>query len=177
MVEGYVIDGEMYCEDCGSSIPDAGMVNVGCESDTPQHCGECGCLLTEELTEYGKDYVLDRLVNYDGDPVILLEWAEAFNFDVPRSFGTDHYDADAVRAWVDVVFTASEALASFDDYYEGKTDDLGEWARQAAENLGYSTDVTPIILKAVDWEAVAENLKDSYTIWEREGTYYIFYTY
>ena len=51
------------------------------ESDTPQHCGDCGVFLENDLTSDGDDYVREAV--REGGPVAELwrEWYDYIDFD------------------------------------------------------------------------------------------------
>ena len=82
----YLLDRELYCEDCApegaESIPQPG------ESDTPQHCGECGELLDVDLTLRGRAYVCRQVIRYltsggkEGSKEVILEWIDAYGIDL-----------------------------------------------------------------------------------------------
>ena len=73
----YIYCADIYCEDCGEAAkrlilrtakapadtgdsddyPQGPYSDGGGEADTPQHCGDCGVFLGNELTGDGEDYV------------------------------------------------------------------------------------------------------------------------
>jgi hypothetical protein len=80
-VNGLVVfidnDSEHYCDNC---TPDKETASypIG-ESDTPEHCCDCGVPLDHQLTDYGVEYVKEELAFNSGGccrelwPVV---WAE-----------------------------------------------------------------------------------------------------
>ena len=95
-VHAYVIDGtaEFICWDClreygpnhieYSSHPDGGG-----EADTPQHCNDCDVFLENPLTDYGMQYVMDAIEDYEnnGNDLTITEWADFYGLmcDTPGS--------------------------------------------------------------------------------------------
>ncbi len=63
-VEGYVGDGDIYCEDCKHD----GDESLGYyeETDTPSHCAECGVPIQCSLTDYGVEYVKESIAEGAG---------------------------------------------------------------------------------------------------------------
>ena len=64
-VEGWVSDGDVYCEDC-MGIPSPDDSPYDGESDSPTHCGGCGVPIIHELTADGVEYVREALADNDG---------------------------------------------------------------------------------------------------------------
>jgi hypothetical protein len=81
---GWVIGACITCESCTRGKPksenwDASRLRE--ESDCPEHCDNCGVLLTDGgLTGYGQEYVREAVRNYTGDPKILAMWLEHFKY-------------------------------------------------------------------------------------------------
>jgi hypothetical protein len=54
------------------------------ESDSPQHCGDCGVFLENDLTSDGEDYVKqavrDDLMSGRTDSVAVTEWMEYYTW-------------------------------------------------------------------------------------------------
>ena len=77
-VVGRVVDGELFCADCGPE--DADPVFCGSETDCPNHCPECGERIDETLTTDGVNYVrgaVAEAINKGAlDSVALTEWAD-----------------------------------------------------------------------------------------------------
>lgn len=69
----------------------------GGESDTPNHCGACAAFLENPLTLDGEAYVRERLLSHyrdgtrRGDPKVAAEWAEFYDWLVPRN-DEEQYD-------------------------------------------------------------------------------------
>ena len=88
----YVVVGEemtetLYCVDCAENGDRAGAALEGDEwepvtsddaSDYPMHCSSCEALILTSLTQYGKNYVAERIAAADGAPEILLAWKTAW---------------------------------------------------------------------------------------------------
>lgn len=58
-MDAYLHEGEFYCEACAPKNSEA-YSDGGGESDTPQHCNECGIPLENPLTSEGVEYVLEQ---------------------------------------------------------------------------------------------------------------------
>lgn len=76
----YIYSADIYCDDCGEAIRD-NIPNSGefdddtlydsdeypkyccgdSSADSPQHCGDCGEFLENDLTEHGAQYVFDAI--------------------------------------------------------------------------------------------------------------------
>ena len=54
----------------------------GGEADSPQHCGMCGLFLNNPLTDDGREYVIDLLIDHvfdnRGDHAVLETWLDAY---------------------------------------------------------------------------------------------------
>jgi len=110
MVDAYVYQAAMLCEECGEKTmrklkaagkapedpqdeesydsdeyPKGPYPDGGGESDSPEHCDQCGVFLENDLTEAGYDYVKDLIAQHfksgRGDKKVLKEWAEFY--DIP----------------------------------------------------------------------------------------------
>jgi hypothetical protein len=95
----YVYQADLYCEDCATQIkaelayshegqPEhlfdsdeypKGPYPAG-ESDTPDHCGNCGVFLENSLTGDGEQYVKDAIQDGTGDPEVLATWKEFYSY-------------------------------------------------------------------------------------------------
>ena len=95
----YVYQADLYCEDCVSAIKASlgfshegqsehtfdsdeypkGPYPAG-DSDTPDHCGQCGIFLENSLTGDGEQYVKDAIQNGTGDPEVLATWKEFYSY-------------------------------------------------------------------------------------------------
>lgn len=96
MMDAYVYDADVYCDECISDVydpgrdcePPNGYPDGGGEADTPQHCGKCGVFLENPLTPDGVRYVVEavdeslydfrdgrRVARADPGGVALDEWA------------------------------------------------------------------------------------------------------
>jgi len=71
-VEGFVCDGDVYCEDClddtlckSDEVREIFEVYEG-ESDSPTHCGWCGVPIIHDLTPEGVEYVREALKEGNG---------------------------------------------------------------------------------------------------------------
>lgn len=93
----FVADADCWCEDCANKkygSTGAGTIDnegnelgaaFGDESDTPQHCADCGCFLENSLTPDGYAYVAELVMEWiktgRGNPAVLLEWIEYYGAD------------------------------------------------------------------------------------------------
>ena len=100
----YMYQAELWCDECGRAIraalktegkapanPDLAdsdefpqyYLESQSETDSPNHCPECGVLLEENLTSDGVECVVqalvDNLLTGDGDQEILAEWAAQYS--------------------------------------------------------------------------------------------------
>lgn len=67
---GWVIDGEVYCEDCagdGADDEENGAMFSDSESDRPVTCSTCGILLPSNLTDDGYAYIRGILLSAPAD--------------------------------------------------------------------------------------------------------------
>ncbi len=78
---GYVYEGAIYCENCiGDDVRDdpdtTGAIFDDSESDSPEHCGQCGEFLGGYLTTDGWDELVKRIRNYEFEfwPDLLDEY-------------------------------------------------------------------------------------------------------
>jgi hypothetical protein len=111
----YIYQGGLYCEDCARIIleekrnmfsddsderPCGPYPDGGGESDTPQHCEDCGCFLENSLTEYGLDYVRESVrecvASDDMDSVAIKEWAPFYCID-PEEFMDEDDEDDIIE--------------------------------------------------------------------------------
>lgn len=60
------------------AVPDGPYSDGGGESDCPAHCDGCGLFLENPLTSDGYAFVRDAIINGDGDPEVLAEWASFY---------------------------------------------------------------------------------------------------
>ena len=92
----YVYNAALICKSCGERrikrLTDSGIANDGDsdrfpqgpysdgggESDTPQHCGNCGVFLENFLTSDGVEYVTQAVNSADGDADVLTVWSEFY---------------------------------------------------------------------------------------------------
>jgi hypothetical protein len=96
----YQFDGDNYCGPCGEAIaatlpkpnewerehPDSCSYPVAYdsstgESDTPDHCLQCGDFLERNLTNEGRQYVQNYVDTLDGDTDITLLWGEFYGIE------------------------------------------------------------------------------------------------
>ncbi len=99
----FIYAADIYCRDCGQSIADdlraESVVDyhdsdtfpqestIG-ESDTPTHCGACGCFLENPLTLDGLAYVQRALDENTGAADVLRQWARRYGFHNARVLHT-----------------------------------------------------------------------------------------
>ena len=95
----YIYRADLYCDDCAKQIKaslgfshegqsehtfDSGDYPKGPypagESDTPDHCGNCGVFLENSLTGDGERYVLDAIRAGTGNPEVLATWKEFYSY-------------------------------------------------------------------------------------------------
>lgn len=96
----YVFQAELLCWQCGESKQDElraeSVIDYGdsdgfpqgpyeaSESDTPDHCGACGCFLDNPLTADGLAYVQSALDEHGatgrGNREVLALWARRYGF-------------------------------------------------------------------------------------------------
>lgn len=103
----YMYQAALLCEDCGRKIrkeldkagkspedpnfeesyesddyPKGPYPDGGGESDSPQHCDECGVFLENALTDAGREYVEEMIAEHKKkgrhDPKLIQEWAEFY---------------------------------------------------------------------------------------------------
>jgi len=160
----------LLCDDCGENEAIAlGMADKkddgdsdewpqyspGSESDSPDHCDNCGHLLYEvALTDDGREYVALCLIAGMDDDGLACEWSNHADLPDPGDMG---WDLDAVRAWADNLGTAVEALESFEDAYMGQHNSEEDWAAQYVEDTGMLNDVGDTVSMYFDYEAFARD--------------------
>lgn len=103
-MDAFIFNADIYCPACAAKIkaaldaqgktpaqpddertfdsdeyPKGPFDNGGGESDTPQHCGDCGVYLDAPLTTSGVDYAIEHLQSYvdrdSGTAEVLDIWA------------------------------------------------------------------------------------------------------
>ena len=108
----FMYQAALWCEDCGNAIrarldtegsapedsddecswdsddyPKGPYTDGGGEADCPQHCDGCGAFLENDLTDDGRDYVLDLcLADRERgrlDSVALTQWAPFYDVPLP----------------------------------------------------------------------------------------------
>lgn len=116
-VVGFTYDADIHCVDCsqkrfGSAdwpdlIPqgledsegnEPSAIFEDSESDTPEHCADCGTFLGTNLTGDGYAYVLEALTDATGDPEVLREWFVTYS----PFFDSDDW-ATIALAWLPYV--------------------------------------------------------------------------
>jgi len=160
----------LLCDECGenevialgmSGKEDDGDSNEwpqysqGSESDSPDHCDNCGDLLYEvTLTDDGREAVALCLISGMHDETLACEWSD--HADLPNP-GVDHdWNLDAVRAWADNLGTAVEALETFEEAYMGQYDSEEDWAVQYVEDTGMLSNVGELAMY-FDYKAFARD--------------------
>jgi hypothetical protein len=106
----YVFNADIYCADCGREMIDEcrerGIVddgdsdqfpqgpypNGGGESDTPQHCGECGVFLRNPLTSDGADHVREQHAVHPSK--VTREWLDFYDIEPAKPRRTIHRTYD-----------------------------------------------------------------------------------
>lgn len=109
----YIYNADLYCESCGDTIkdeltkegkapidpndeysydsddfPKGPFSDGGGEADSPNHCGnrECQVFLENPLTEDGRNYVLDALIENKGsgagDAEVLALWSDFYGISI-----------------------------------------------------------------------------------------------
>lgn len=89
-VDAYVLDGGSYCKDCAPV--GAEFVGDMGETDSPDHCEECGVPLKCSLTEYGVEYVKEKLK--EGGGCCRELWPVLFPECVPNDDEEEDGDED-----------------------------------------------------------------------------------
>tara|TARA_R110000787_G_scaffold3496_1_gene13490 strand:+ start:480 stop:785 length:306 start_codon:yes stop_codon:yes gene_type:complete len=97
-MDGHIYNAAILCNDCAAKIrtelenenqPDTGdsgdypqgpYSDGGGEADCPHHCDACGLFLENPLTEDGADYVRDALQDGSGNPAVLSEWRDFYDY-------------------------------------------------------------------------------------------------
>lgn len=109
-MDAYVFQAALWCEDCTGGIkaerqsaayrgtrflpsnpedessydsddyPKGPYPDGGGEADSPQHCDGCGTFLRNPLTGDGETYVREALAAGDGNPDVLAEWREFYDY-------------------------------------------------------------------------------------------------
>lgn len=102
-MKAYAFRAALYCEDCAQAIrrvtnksldsdvyPQGPYESGGGESDTPQHCDQCGVFLENPLTDDGRAYVVECLASQgdaagyesepaqEGDSAVVEEWRKFY---------------------------------------------------------------------------------------------------
>ena len=98
-MEVFIYQAAMWCESCGFDIrtrlslprddirrddsntfPQGPYTDGGGEADTPQHCDGCGTFLQNPLTGDGENYVREKLEAGEGNPEVLAEWRDFYDY-------------------------------------------------------------------------------------------------
>ena len=98
----YMFDGDLLCKQCGEAIaatlpdpdawerehPDSCSYPVAYdssegESDSPDHCVECGLFLERNLTDVGRQYVQDYIYAGWSSSNITELWGEFYGIPTP----------------------------------------------------------------------------------------------
>lgn len=136
-ITGYAHDDETYCADCyrariadaeesagtDCTDDDAATIYASTETDTPQHCADCGCLIETAWTRDCRRYVAEKIAEYvtdgAGDPDTLQAWADY------ASMSADVADARRIYAEIGGTWTHGTL----------RTVDLLDAAARCAESL------------------------------------------
>ncbi len=99
-MDAYVYQAELYCEECADKIlctlpmgddvrlsddsevqPQGPYADGGGESDSPQHCAQCGVFLENPLTQDGYAYVRECIADTrsTGHGAVVQEWVEFYD--------------------------------------------------------------------------------------------------
>lgn len=79
-VDYWISEVSVYCADCK---PEGAEPVFGSEADVPQHCAQCSELLNGTLTDDGRAYVLDAIIERfatgRGSVLVLESWIDAYD--------------------------------------------------------------------------------------------------
>jgi len=104
-MHAYVFQAALLCKQCGESVkeylaaqgkaptnpddeytydsdeyPKGPYDDGGGEADCPQHCDQCRTFLGNPLTGDGGNYVRDAIADNNGNPAVLDEWREFYDY-------------------------------------------------------------------------------------------------
>ena len=97
MMDTYVYQAALWCEDCAKPImaklgqdpkfgsdhyPQGPYSDGGREADTPQHCDACHAFLENPLTQDGYQYVLEQLTDGRGNREVEALWLDFYGDDL-----------------------------------------------------------------------------------------------
>jgi hypothetical protein len=112
----YIYQADVYCDSCGDKIqqaldqakqspedwddessydsddfPKGPYDEHYQETDTPQHCGDCGIFLENPLTQDGYDYVINQAITHP-DSETVNEWLRFYNLEYDSEPYFDRFD-------------------------------------------------------------------------------------
>jgi hypothetical protein len=167
-MDAYVYMAALYCSDCARKIqreledegetihtgdsgdwPQGPYRDGGGESDSPQHCDECGYFLRNPLTPEGREYVKQAWIeSLDRDPEdnkVVYEWVQWYGIEVVFVGDVlNHYLVTALWSSPD-----PDTMECLDSKYS--TSDLTKASRAKARE-----DVAAFIKAAVEFEGFVE---------------------
>ncbi len=106
-MKAYIYNADIACEQCASEIkeslqcddtgdsddyPQYAGDDGGGEADSPQHCGWCGDFMENPLTDLGREYVNETVIQHVFNPEI--DAGLKVVFDTPLSLWVSHYNIE-----------------------------------------------------------------------------------
>ena len=173
---------ELYCIDCAKELFD-GVENVEIEprytwenneTDSPNHCPNCGVLLEESLTQQGIDYVREAVLEELSKPNTLAldpdspvgEWHARWGSEIENSRDVSEIldNADALQGYLEsLVWTGTL------DFMTGTHEQGGECLTSGSLDNVYSVDdLTPDVVAAAtsDVDSFIEQVGEYLKYWE-----------
>lgn len=146
-ITGYIHNGDTFCADCGHDDDEGGVIYAGSETDTPQTCADCGCLIETDWTRDCRRYVAEKIAEYvtgfGGDADTLQQWADYASMSADID-GASYIYAEIGGTWshgtlrtVDLLDAAANCAEAIADLYHD-ADDLRRLAaegRDAVQHL------------------------------------------
>lgn len=130
----YMYNADLYCDDCGAKLvedcdargdEDTGdsddypqeVSHLSDEADSPTHCGTCGTFLENDLTDEGRDYVLEVCVEAyragNLESVALTIWLPYY-FDADVNAGaSDAFDRARGAYWAAADYHGGQASRGY----------------------------------------------------------------